>query len=175
VCVRVRACMCACTCVCMRARVRAFVRACVRECVRLCVHASVRFCACVRGSPSIWTRPRGNCSYVPTPPPHTRRLFLDFGEFFSQMTLIFLVNTIRQVIWPSPGTLGTHTNSSENAAGRVKEQAEAGGHLVANVRQPVFCHFIQRNFASCRCLFSPAICVCATFSLVANAAAAACG
>jgi len=90
--------------------------------------------------------PRGNCSYVPTPLPHARRLFLDFGAIFSQVTLIFFVNMIRQVIWPSPGTLGTHTISSENAAGRVKERAEAGGPSVANVCQPVFCHFIQQNF-----------------------------
>ena len=41
-------------------------------------------------------------SYVPTPPPHNGRLFLDFGAIFSQVTLNFLVNTIRQVIWPSP-------------------------------------------------------------------------
>lgn len=32
-----------------------------------------------------------------------------------------------------------------------------------------------RLFSACRCLFLPAICACATFSLVANAAAAACG
>ena len=47
-------------------------------------------------------------SYVPRPPPHNARLFLDFGAIFSQATLNFLVNTIHQVIWPSPGTISTH-------------------------------------------------------------------
>ena len=40
-------------------------------------------------------------SYVPTPPPHNRRLFLDFGAIFSEVTLNFWVKMIRQVIFPS--------------------------------------------------------------------------
>jgi len=30
---------------------------------------------------------------------------------------------------------------------KVKERAEAGGPLVATVRQPASCHFIQRNLS----------------------------
>ena len=85
--------------------------------------------------------------YVHTPPPHNRRLFLDFGAIFSQVTLIFFSNTIRQVIWPSPSTLGTHTISSQNAAERVKERAEAVGPSVATVRQPASWHLVQRNLS----------------------------
>jgi len=51
--------------------------------------------------------PRVNCPCAPTPPPLTERLFLDFRVIvFSRWALIFLVSMIRQVIWPSPGTLG---------------------------------------------------------------------
>jgi len=43
-----------------------------------------------------------NCPCAPTPPPYTLWLILDFH---AKWPLNFLVSTIRQVIWPSPGTL----------------------------------------------------------------------
>jgi len=44
---------------------------------------------------------------TPTSPPLALWLFLDFRAiFFSNRPSIFFVSTIRQVIWPSPGTLG---------------------------------------------------------------------
>jgi len=50
--------------------------------------------------------PGVKCSCAPTPPPFTQQLFLDFREFFfPEWPLIFLVSTILQFIWPSPGTL----------------------------------------------------------------------
>ena len=45
---------------------------------------------------------------APTPPPITLRLFFDFRAIIfpeCSSESIFLVSTIRQVIWPSPGTL----------------------------------------------------------------------
>ena len=48
--------------------------------------------------------PRVNNPCAPTPPPLLLRLFLDFCAIFSSSgPSIFLVSTIRQVIWPSPG------------------------------------------------------------------------
>jgi len=50
--------------------------------------------------------PRVNYPYAPTAPPLTHRLFLDLRAiFFPSGPSFFLVSTIRQVIWPSPGTL----------------------------------------------------------------------
>jgi len=50
--------------------------------------------------------PRVNCPCAPTSPLLTRQLFLDFRAISPpELSLIFLVSTICQVIWPSPGTL----------------------------------------------------------------------
>ena len=88
-------------------------------------------------------------SYVPRPPLHNGRLFLDFGAIFSQVTLNFLHITIHQVICPSPGTISTHHSWPFRARmqWRVKERAEAGGTSAATVRQAASCHFIQRKFS----------------------------
>jgi len=47
----------------------------------------------------------------------TLQLFLDFcAIFFPEWPLIFLVVTIHQVIWPSPGTLGAEGMKANFAA-----------------------------------------------------------
>jgi len=50
--------------------------------------------------------PRVKCPCAPTPPPFAKQLFLDFCEmFFPEWPLNIFFITIRQIIWPSPGTL----------------------------------------------------------------------
>jgi len=50
--------------------------------------------------------PRVKCPCAPTPPPFPQQLCLDFcGIFFPARPLNFLVITIHQIFWPSPGTL----------------------------------------------------------------------
>ena len=52
-------------------------------------------------------RPRVNCPYAPTTPTvHSTTISWFPCNLFPEWPLIFLVITIHQVIWPSPGTLG---------------------------------------------------------------------
>jgi len=79
---------------------------------------------------------------------------------------------------PSASTIRDHFEPERGE--RVQERAEAGGPPAATVSQPASCHFIQQIcrvciFAGAGAYFHPRICVCATFSWVANATAAACG
>ena len=61
---------------------------------------------CVFGPGLRQFAPWVKCSYAPTTPPLTCWLFLDFHAFFSSSgPSFFFVSTIRQVIWPSLGTL----------------------------------------------------------------------
>ena len=101
----------------------------------------------------------------------TSQLFLDFRATFSpEWPLIFLVNTIHQVIWPSPGPwlMVTHhshtpfvTISSLNAVKgcrSVREQVAPLQQLFASPPPATSSSEICRVciFASCRCLFPPA-------------------
>jgi len=86
-------------------------------------------------------------SYVPTPPPHNRHLFLNFGAIFLQMTLNFLVNTIRQVLWPSACVCVRVLVSCNACRAHVREVArvrlKVGVKLVfAFVLFVSFCEFV---------------------------------
>jgi len=121
-------------------------------------------------------------SYVPRPPPHNGRLFLDFGAIFSQVTLNCLVNMIHQEIWPSPGTISTHHSRPFRARtqwkgeGACRSRWPLGSDCLPALLLPLHpAKFVGRAFLhSAGGYFHPQICVCATFSLVANATAAAC-
>jgi len=59
-----------------------------------------------------------NCPCAPTFPPLTLHLFLDFcAIFFPEWPLDFFVITTHQVIWPSPGTLGSWQEKTLPAEG----------------------------------------------------------
>ena len=48
-------------------------------------------------------KPWVKCTYAPIPPPLIRRLISRFPcKFFPKWPLVFLINTIHQVIWPVP-------------------------------------------------------------------------
>jgi len=120
-------------------------------------------------------------SYVPRPPLHNGRLYLDFSASFARVTLNFLVNTIHQVIWPSPGTISAHHSWPFRARTRWKGEGACGSRwplgsdcsparlLSLHPAKFVGLAFLHPTGAN----FYPRIWVCATFSLVANATAAA--
>jgi len=108
--------------------------------------------------------PRGNVPMYPDPHRTIAGYFWILVPFFPKSTLNFLVNTIHQVIWPSPGTISTHHSWPFRAWTRLKgwrsgqKEVAPRQRLFASPPPATSSSKICRAcfFASCRCLFPPA-------------------
>jgi len=117
--------------------------------------------------------PRGNVPMYPDP-------HRTITGYFSILVKFFLVNTIHQVIWPSPGTISTQHFEPEcsfKGEGAGGSRWPLGSDCSPARLLPLHpAKFVGRVFLHpAGAYFHPRMCVCATFLLVANATAVACG